>query len=158
VLHAEVVPDKGARMSQHTGTRRFTSRFAEIPTSRCIELLTQHKIGRVAWTSGDGPRIMPVTYQYRDGMVVFRTAPEGPLAALSRRTPVAFEIDDIDEEHEKGWSVVVLGFSEGVTHSYSLSTLWQSGPVPWAGGDRTLFITITPQSITGRSVQSPDAE
>ena len=145
-------------MSQPPGQRKFTSRFAEIPTSRCKELLTQHKIGRVAWNSGDGPRIMPVTYQYRDGMVVFRTAPEGPLAALRRRTLVAFEIDSIDEEHEKGWSVVVLGFSEGVTHSYSLSTLWQSGPVPWAGGDRTAFVTITPQTITGRSVQSPDAD
>jgi nitroimidazol reductase NimA-like FMN-containing flavoprotein (pyridoxamine 5'-phosphate oxidase superfamily) len=145
-------------MSQPPGHRKFTSHFAEVPTSRCKELLTQHKIGRVAWNSGDGPRIMPVTYQYRNGMVVFRTAPDGPLASLRRRTPVAFEVDNIDEEHEKGWSVVVLGFSEGVTHSYSLSTLWQSGPVPWAGGDRTVFVTITPQSITGRSVQSPEAD
>ena len=145
-------------MSQPPGQRKFTSHFAEIPTSRCKELLTQHKIGRVAWTSGDGPRIMPVTYQYRNGMVVFRTAAEGPLASLRRRTVVAFEVDHIDEEHEEGWSVVVLGFSESVTHSYSLSTLWQSGPVPWAGGDRTVFVTITPQSITGRSVQSPDAD
>ncbi len=145
-------------MSQPPGQRKFTSRFAEIPTSRCNELLAQHKIGRVAWNSGDGPRIMPVTYQYRNGMVVFRTAPEGPLASLRRRTLVAFEVDDIDEEHEKGWSVVVQGFSEGVTHSYSLSTLWESGPVPWAGGARTMFVTITPQSITGRSVQSSDAD
>jgi uncharacterized protein len=144
-------------MSQPPGQRKFTSRFAEIPTSNCKELLTQHKIGRVAWNSGDGPRIMPVTYQYRNGIVVFRTAPEGPLASLRRRTLVAFEVDDIDEEHEKGWSVVVLGFSEGVTHSYTLSTLWSSGPVPWASGDRTVFVTITPQSITGRSVQSSDS-
>jgi len=144
-------------MNQPPGQRKFTSHFAEIPMSRCKELLTQHKIGRVAWASGDGPRIMPVTYQYRNDMVVFRTAAEGPLASLRRRTVVAFEVDHIDEEHEEGWSVVVLGFSESVTHSYSLSTLWQSGPVPWAGGDRTVFVTITPQSITGRSVQSPDA-
>ena len=144
-------------MSQPAGQRKFTSHFAEIPTSRCNELLDQHKIGRVAWDSGDGPRIMPVTYQYRNGTVVFRTAPEGPLASLARRTRVAFEVDGIDEEHEKGWSVVVLGFSEGVTNSYSLSMLWQGGPVPWAGGDRTVFVLITPQSITGRSVQSPGA-
>ena len=145
-------------MSQPAGQRKFSSHFAEIPTSRCKELLTEHRIGRVAWNSADSPRIMPVTYQYRNGIVVFRTAPDGPLVSLKRRTPVAFEIDHIDEEHEKGWSVVVLGFSEGVTNTYSLSTLWQSGPVPWAGGDRTVFIAITPQSITGRSVQSPAAD
>ena len=145
-------------MSQPADQRKFTSHFAEIPTSRCKELLAGHKIGRVAWNSGDGPRIMPVTYQYRSGMVVFRTAPDGPLVSLRRRTPVAFEVDNIDEEHEKGWSVVVLGFSEGVTHPYSLSMLWQSGPVPWAGGDRTVFVAITPKSITGRSVRSPEAD
>ena len=145
-------------MSQPGSSSKFSSRFAEIPQSRCEELLLQHKAGRVAWNSADGPRIMPVTYQYWNGTVVFRTAPEGSLASLTRRTHVAFEIDQIDEEHEKGWSVVVRGFSEGVTRSYTLNTLWRSGPVPWAGGVRNVFIAITPESITGRAVKSADSD
>jgi nitroimidazol reductase NimA-like FMN-containing flavoprotein (pyridoxamine 5'-phosphate oxidase superfamily) len=145
-------------MSQPTSHRKFTSHFAEIPKSRCEELLAQHKAGRVAWNPADGPKIMPVTYQYWNGMVVFRTAPDGPLASLTRRTHVAFEIDQIDEDQEKGWSVVVLGFSEGVTQRYTLSTLWRDGPVPWAGGVRNVFVAITPQSITGRAVKSADAD
>jgi uncharacterized protein len=88
---------------------KFTSRFAEIPKPRCLELLSQKKSGRVAWNAADGPKILPVTYQYWNGMVVFRTAPDGPLAALAQRTRVAFEIDEIDEIDEKPggafWSV-----------------------------------------------------
>jgi hypothetical protein len=41
-----------------------------------------------------------------------------------------------------------------VTQQYTLSTLWKEGPVPWASGTRNLFIAITPDSITGRSVRA----
>jgi len=131
-----------------------TSGFAEIPQPRCLELLTQKKSGRVAWNAADGPKILPVTYRYWNGMVVFRTARDGPLAALAHRTRVAFEIDEIDDERETGWSVLVRGAASGVTQNYTLSTLWRNGPVPWAGGVRNVFIAITPESITGRAVKS----
>ena len=145
-------------MSVPTDRSGLSSRFEEIPTSRCEELLARHAAGRVAWNSASGPKILPVTYQYRSGTVVFRTAPDGPLAALTRRTRVAFEIDEIDEAQERGWSVLVVGFSKGVTDSYSQSRLWADGPVPWAAGVRNVFVEIAPQSITGRAVRSADAE
>ena len=91
-------------------------------------------------------------------MVVFRTARDGPLAALAHRTRVAFEIDEIDDERETGWSVLVRGAASGVTQSYTLSTLWRNGPVPWAGGVRNVFIAITPESITGRAVKSGSSD
>ena len=64
---------------------------------------------------------------------------------LSVATRVAFEIDDIDEERESGWSVLVLGSAERVTREYTLTSLWKDGPVPWAEGTRNLFIMITPK-------------
>jgi Pyridoxamine 5'-phosphate oxidase len=54
-----------------------------------------------------------VTYQFRHGSVIFRTSPAGVLSGLVRRTSVAFEIDNIDEQNKSGWSVLVLGFAEG---------------------------------------------
>src|SRR5829696_4358096 len=105
-----------------------TSGFAEIPQPRCLELLTQKKSGRVAWNAADGSKILPLTYRYWNGMVVFRTARDGPLAALAHRTRVAFEIDEIDDERETGWSILVRGAASGVTQSYTLSTLWRNGP------------------------------
>jgi nitroimidazol reductase NimA-like FMN-containing flavoprotein (pyridoxamine 5'-phosphate oxidase superfamily) len=104
---------------------------------------------------GDGPQILPVTYQYRTGSVIFRTSPYGPLAGLVRRTSVAFEIDGIDEQNKSGWSVLVLGFAEAMAHDYLLASAWETGPVPWAAdGVRNLFIEIKPRKISGRAVRS----
>ena len=126
--------------------------FAELSEAECQELLAQHTAGRVGFMAPDGPQILPVTYQYRNGDVIFRTSPAGALSGLVRRTSVAFEIDDIDEQNKSGWSVLVLGFAEAIAHNYLLTSAWETGPVPWADGVRNLFIEIKPRKISGRSV------
>jgi uncharacterized protein len=128
------------------------SNFGELSEAECKQLLTEHTAGRVGFMAPDGPQILPVTYQYRNGSVIFRTSPAGPLSGLIRRTSVAFEIDHIDEERHSGWSVLVLGFAEAMPHDYLLTSAWETGPVPWADGIRNLFIEIKPRKISGRSV------
>jgi uncharacterized protein len=128
------------------------SNFGELSEAECKQLLTEHTAGRVGFMAPDGPQILPVTYQYRNGSVIFRTSPAGPLSGLIRRTSVAFEIDDIDEVQHSGWSVLVLGFAEAMPHDYLLTSAWETGPVPWADGIRNLFIEIKPRKISGRSV------
>jgi uncharacterized protein len=131
-----------------------TGSFGELSEAECKQLLAQHTVGRVGFMVGDGPQILPVTYQYRTGSVIFRTSPYGPLAGLVRRTSVAFEIDGIDEQNKSGWSVLVLGFAEAMAHDYLLASAWETGPVPWADGVRNLFIEIKPRKISGRAVRS----
>lgn len=131
------------------------STFVELARGRCEELLAQQSVGRVAWNAADGPQVLPVNYAWHVGQVVFRTAPYGVISTLARRTPVAFEVDHIEEEQRAGWSVVVRGFAEAVIHDQQLVRLWSSDVVvPWATGTRTLFIAITPRTISGRSVQA----
>ena len=105
--------------------------FGELSEAECKQLLAQHTAGRVGFMVGDGPQILPVTYQYRTGSVIFRTSPYGPLAGLPGE-PVCFEIDGIDEQNKSGWSVLVLGFAEAMAHDYLLASAWETGPVPWA--------------------------
>lgn len=129
--------------------------FAELSQARCEELLSQHSVGRVAWNAADGPQILPVNYAWHVGQVLFRTVPYGVMSTLARRTPVAFELDRIDEEQRAGWSVVVRGFAEAVMQDQELVRLWSNDTVvPWAIGSRTLFLAITPRTISGRSVQA----
>jgi uncharacterized protein len=137
---------------------RFTSHFVELSRSECEKLLGEHRIGRVGLNAPTGPQILPVTYTYYAQTVVFRTSPYGLLSALERHARVAFEVDDIDEDGQMGWSVLVTGSAEKVTRQYTLTTLWKEGPVPWASGTRNLFIAITPDSITGRKVRAPFAD
>jgi len=145
-------------MSDVTEKSRPTGNFAELSRSECEKLLAEHSAGRVGLCAPTGPQILPVTYAYYGKTVVFRTSPYGVLSSLERHTRVAFEIDDIDEERQSGWSVLVMGSAERVTQQYTLTTLWREGPVPWASGTRNLIIAITPDSITGRSVRAPFAD
>ena len=135
-----------------------TGNFAELSEAECKEFLAQHSAGRIAFMAGDGPQILPVTYQYRNGSVIFRTSPAGPLAGLVRRTSVAFEIDGIDEQKKSGWSVLVVGFAEAMAHDHLLASAWETGPVPWAAGVRNLFIEIKPRKISGRAVGRPSRD
>ena len=115
-------------------TEQKPGHFEALPEVRCKELLARHTAGRVGWNAPDGPHILPVTYAYHNTQIVFRTSAHGVLSSLERRTRVAFEIDDIDEEASSGWNVLVRGSAEGVTQSYTLASLWKEGPLPWASG------------------------
>jgi uncharacterized protein len=130
-----------------------TDEFTPINPARCEELLESQSIGRVAWQAADGPQILPVTYACHDGTIIFRTSPYGVLSELIRPTDVALEIDELDQESRRGWSVVVQGRAQGVAEPAQLVRIWTvGGLVPWASGVRNVFIQIIPQRITGRDV------
>lgn len=115
-------------------------------------------MGRVSWSAGGQQHILPVSYAMNAGNVVFRTSPYGALAQLLRPTNVAFEIDQVDEAAQTGWSVVVQGRAEGVDLPQELAMLWaRSDIVPWAPGTRNVFVAIEPQTISGRTVAAPFA-
>jgi len=63
--------------------------FSAIGPEQCVQLLTEHSIGRVAWQAAEGPQILPVTYAWFEGTVAFRTSPYGMLSELMRPTEVA---------------------------------------------------------------------
>jgi nitroimidazol reductase NimA-like FMN-containing flavoprotein (pyridoxamine 5'-phosphate oxidase superfamily) len=141
-------------MAQQRSTdEHSTNAFTPISLSRCQELLRSQNIGRVAWQAADGLQILPVTYAVHDGTIIFRTSPYGVLSELIRPTDVALEIDELDQESRRGWSVVVQGRAQGVAEPAQLVRIWTvGGLVPWASGVRNVFIQIIPQRITGRDV------
>ena len=90
------------------------------------------------------------------GDIVFRTSPYGVLSQLVNPTNVAFEIDDIDQAHGGGWSVLARGRARAIVAPHELVRLWtQPGIVPWAPGTRNLWIGISIKAISGRRVKAP---
>lgn len=139
-------------MSSHSAPR---PRFTSLPATECLALVGSHAIGRVGWNSIDGLQILPVTYVVSEGMIAFRTSPYGALAELRNVMQVAFEVDEFDEATRTGWSVLVRGTSRAAVDSDQLVRLWQHDePVPWATGDRNLFITISQDHLSGRVISS----
>jgi uncharacterized protein len=131
-------------------------RHRPIDRKRCEELLAGQSVGRVAWQSSQGLQLLPISYMWHNGAIVFRTSPYAVLAELTRPTDVVFEVDELTPTRRSGWSVMVTGRAAEVASAADIARLWElEGPVPWAGGTRNLFIRIAPRAITGRQI-SPE--
>jgi nitroimidazol reductase NimA-like FMN-containing flavoprotein (pyridoxamine 5'-phosphate oxidase superfamily) len=130
------------------------NRMEDLTENACLELPRDHHFGRVAFVElGDGPPvIMPVNYLMHGETVVFRTDPNSRLGGALRSATAAFEIDGIDERERTGWSVVVSGRAEAVVDPEELEELRQTPLLPWAPGDRSQYVRITPELVTGRCI------
>ena len=121
----------------------------EIPVDECWRLLADHEVGRLAIGVRDGPpHIVPVNYRLQHGDVYFRTG-HGTKMLLVETAPVSFEVDDVDRGVRSGWSVVVQGRAYEATH-------WEIDHLslePWAGGDRSRWVRIVPERVSGRRIQ-----
>ena len=125
----------------------------ELDQGECLQVLAQHKIGRLALCTTQGPRVFPVNYVVDDTSLVFRTSPYGAIAREAEAdTETAFEVDHVDEETRTGWSVLVVGKLEVIDDPHDLLSL-QNNPQPWAGGSRTLYLRLRWRLISGRSVE-----
>jgi nitroimidazol reductase NimA-like FMN-containing flavoprotein (pyridoxamine 5'-phosphate oxidase superfamily) len=128
--------------------RQRAGHFETLPTDRCISLLSDTTtVGRVGFAGPSGQELLPVNFVYTDGSIYLATQEGSALAPLADgMADVAFEVDHIEALSQSGWSVVAKGHSERV------DAIPGRQPRPWATGDRSLFVKIVPESITGRHV------
>jgi uncharacterized protein len=146
-----ISPSGGGRPDFDDSTER---RFEPIGRQQCLDLMESHHLGRIAWQAADLPQILPITYAMHQGSVYFRTLPDGLLAELAKPTSVALEVDELDQQTRSGWSIVLHGHTSAVREPDELADLWASDSlVPWASGNRTLFIRVRPDTVAGRIVR-----
>ena len=125
----------------------------ELSPSECEALLRAGVAGRVALTTPTGPHILPVNYSVVDGAVIVRTSPYSLLGTYGRDTTVAFEVDQLDHDRHRGWSVVARGRTEAINDAEEVDRIrrvWD--PRPWAGGARSLYLRLHWTELTGRQL------
>ena len=123
-----------------------------LTAAECYDLLSPGGVGRVAFTTADGPVVLPVNYAMVGHTVIFRTAPDTLLAGYLDG-PAGFEVDCLDEALSQGWSVLVTGRAVRVRSEAEVRHLEQHARIrPWAGGARDVYVRITPRKITGRRI------
>ncbi len=132
---------------------RPTAVFRELSHDECLAYLQKGGVGRVAVCTPEGPVILPVNFILADETVVFRTAPYTLLAGHAWDT-AAFEVDELEPEMWRGWSVLVVGQAAPVDDADEIRGSVLRELTPWAPGPRQMFIQITPARITGRAVAS----
>lgn len=132
-----------------------TAQLLELDREECLRLLAATNVGRVAVNvPGWPPVIRPVNYVFddRSQSIVFRSARGSKLTALLQSGQAAFEIDGLEPAAEAGWSVIVVGPVEEVTHPAELEELRRSGPRPWVPGDTPHWVQLRTTSVSGRRV------
>ncbi|KUN82762.1 DUF1918 domain-containing protein [Streptomyces griseoruber] len=132
-------------------------RLEDLGEEECRSLLSTHGVGRIAVASSDGrPAVVPVNYEIVDDTIAFRTAPDSlPAAAVG--TEVAFEVDHVDDAMSRGWSVLAVGRASVVTEPEAVRGLAEHAhTTPWAGGERQMWVSIRPTSLTGRRITAED--
>jgi nitroimidazol reductase NimA-like FMN-containing flavoprotein (pyridoxamine 5'-phosphate oxidase superfamily) len=127
-------------------------RLQPLTRDECLELLSQKRLGRVAFTERALPAIRPVNYTLVGHQLVLRTQVEG----LGRRLDgqiVAFEVDEIDVEQATGWSVVVTGTARLLRSPGELMRQAMVPLVTLAGEGHDARVCIVPGEITGRRIR-----
>jgi hypothetical protein len=135
-----------------TGDASGKRHLVVLTSDECRRLLATHRLGRLAFVNrAEQPLIVVVNYCLDGRDVLIATGPGPKLQAAIRRDVVAFEVDAIDEESGRGWSVVVVG--RATREPRPLQAPDEDDPTfphPWAPGPRMDVIRISPSRLTGR--------
>ncbi|MGW5425234.1 helix-turn-helix domain-containing protein [Streptomyces sp. NPDC003943] len=128
------------------------ARLTELSDPECRRLLGTHGVGRIAFTTADGPVVFPVNYEIARDEVVFMTAPDAA-PARTAGTEIAFETDHVDEAFSQGWSVLVVGPVRRVADESEARRLRESLHTnPWAGKGRDTVMVLSPRRVSGRRI------
>ena len=135
------------RIDDHSSAMEMLDR------QECLRLLATQEVGRLAFVIAGHPDVLPVNYALDGDDLVIRTDAGRKLEGLTR-SPVAFEVDEIDRTCHAGWSVVVHGLAQEVTpydRQDVVERLTNLPLHPWAG-DKVHTIRIVPKTISGRRI------
>lgn len=118
----------------------------------CAALLRHAHVGRLGYVLDGRPQIVPMNYAVDGEGVVVRLGEGATLAAIRAGSPVAFQVDGVDEVYHHGWSVVLHGRAEEVLDADEVERVLALPSRPWAGGTRDHVVRILPERWTGRRI------
>jgi nitroimidazol reductase NimA-like FMN-containing flavoprotein (pyridoxamine 5'-phosphate oxidase superfamily) len=142
------------RAGSRAGEEVTMADIIELTVDECLSLLETKRIGRIGLTTEVGTQIFPVNYVLSEELrIVFRTLPYGVIANHAHGADVAFEVDDLDQDAEGGWSVLAVGRCTRIEDPSEVRMVRQrEDPSPWVEGQRILYFTIDWKNLTGRQV------
>ena len=119
----------------------------------CLRLLAADEVGRLAIVDFGTPAIFPVNYVMDGDTPVFRSDP-GTKLDHGPRSRACFEVDSFDRETRTGWSVVVFGRLEEVTRfdGRAYHRVHALPIEPWAAGEKSHWMRVLPDRISGRRI------
>jgi nitroimidazol reductase NimA-like FMN-containing flavoprotein (pyridoxamine 5'-phosphate oxidase superfamily) len=118
----------------------------------CLRLLAFATLGRIGFTSGALPTVLPINFHLDGDRILVRTGRGSKLDAALRNAVVAFEVDDFDPIYHSGWSVAVTGIATEITDPTELDRARQQPVARWAAGGEEAVIAISTELVSGRRI------
>jgi uncharacterized protein len=118
----------------------------------CRGLLATVTVGRLVVSPGAIPIALPVNFGLLDGDPVFATGEGVKLRAALENPLVAFEVDQIDELAEVGWSVLVVGRAREIVEPDELAQVRRMGVRSWVSEGRDHWVRIQTSFMSGRRI------
>ena len=116
---------------------------------RLLALASLHGgLGRVAIPTHTSPIIVPLNFRYVDRHVLVRVGP-GIIATACPGSLVAFEVDRVEPEAGRAWSVLVRGLASSLPE-HNMHRLWHQLPEPLVPLPGDLLLSIRGDVLTGR--------
>jgi nitroimidazol reductase NimA-like FMN-containing flavoprotein (pyridoxamine 5'-phosphate oxidase superfamily) len=117
----------------------------------CLRLLALATLGRIGFTSGALPTVLPVSFHFDGARTLVRTGRGSRLdAALQNLAVVAFEVDEFDPIHHSGWSVAVTGVATEVIDPTELDRARCEPVSHWTPAGDEALIAISTEFVSGR--------
>ncbi|MFD9126613.1 pyridoxamine 5'-phosphate oxidase family protein [Kitasatospora sp. NPDC059571] len=130
----------------------MTAEFTPLDERQCLSLLGRAAVGRLVYTTGALPAVLPVRYRLSaDGSVLLRTDADPEIARAVADAVVAFEVSQLDEADGSGWTVTVLGRADVIRPANDARPLTPDPPGPATATDRAT-VRIRAELVTGRSL------
>jgi len=117
----------------------------------CLRLLALATLGRIGFTSGALPTVLPVSFHLDGERILVRTGRGSQLdAALQNVAVVAFEVDEFDPIDHSGWSVAVTGVATEVIDPTELDRARHEPSSHWTPAGDEALIAISTEFVSGR--------
>ena len=129
--------------------------LAHLDREACLALLVSRPVGRLVFTHGALPDVIPVNYRMDGEALVIRLSIGSVAASATKDAIVAFEVDDIDLSARTGWSVTVVGRAHTIVNGAQLRRAEALGLSSWVRGTRDQYVSIATEKITGRRLFQP---
>ena len=114
---------------------------------QCWEILRAEEFGRLAFRLVDEVHITPINYAVDRDTLLFRTAEGSKLLGMAMGSPVAFEVDQYDDEWAR--SVVVRGRPRLLDDHEEHRA--ENVPLrPWVPTLKYNVVEIIPEVVSGR--------
>ena len=125
----------------------------DLSTAECRDYLERGGVGRLAFVTPSGLRIVPLNFSTNGDAIVFRTVADSELGSHGEGAEAVFEIDEIDQDAEQGWSVVAFGRLERPSEADEVWDIhgWRN-PTPWSGDHRNFHLKLRWDRLTGRRI------